>query len=113
VDQIGLNLSLQLLEGAVHERQGVLIADEVEVSHFGAATVNRLHALHGRLQFDKIVVPHDLENRHFGAIQQLRQEPGLVPLRLFWSIESIGATQQIARKHDRIDVICGTFNSQP
>ena len=69
-NQIGLNLILWLLENAAHEWPRVLIADKGEGSKGDPAPVNRPHALRSRIQFNQIVVPHNAQNRHSGAVEQ-------------------------------------------
>jgi hypothetical protein len=82
-------------------------------SKLDSAPVNRLHALGKRIQFDQIIVPHDVQNRHSGAVKQLSEALGLVSLGIFCSLKPIGTNQQIAGESDHIDKMLSGHGQQP
>jgi hypothetical protein len=103
--KIDPDIGVGFFKRAAHERQGELIANERESPTLDLPSVDRSDAIGSRIQLDEVIVPHDVENRRSRGLKQLDQNVRLVPLCLLRRLESIQASQEIAREDDGLNVV--------
>jgi hypothetical protein len=65
------------------------------------------------IEFDQIIVSHDVENWYSGCLEQAGHDLRLVPLRVLWCVEPVRAPQEIAGQKNSLDFVFTSGRHEP